>query len=232
MAQRRRRIAQEDRERIVRAFEEPEQDYLVVADTLGVNRSTARGIVARFIRENRVDERPRGGRNNVKVNEEMRQCLEAILEENPMLTLEAINRKLREELPDRPHVHVRTVAKHLDGMLYTLKLAHTVPADRNRADVIQRRNEYAHWFLEEANLNHTVFIDECGFNICMDIKKPGAFATRRQSLPSGVWAERKEHYNMFGNISSVWVDISQDSVGRHDRCTFQRVSGEHKRAFG
>ena len=85
---------------VVRAFEEPEQDYLVVADTLSVNRSTARGIVARFIRENRVDERPRGGRNNVKVNAEMRLCLEAILEENPMLTLEAINRKLREELPD------------------------------------------------------------------------------------------------------------------------------------
>ena len=165
MAERRRRIAQEDRERIVRAFEEPEQDYLVVADTLGVNRSTARGIVTRFIRENRVDERPRGGRNNVKVNAEMRQCLEAILEENLMLTLEAINRKLREELPDRPHVLVRTVAKHLDGVLYTLKLAHTVPADRNRADVIQLRNKCAHWFLEEANLNHTVFIDECGFNI-------------------------------------------------------------------
>ena len=123
MAERRRRIAKEDRERIVRAFEEPEQDYLVVADTLGVNRSTARGIVARFMQENRVDERPRGGRNNVKVNAEMRQCLEAILEENPMLTLKAINRKLREELPDRPHVHVCTVAKHLDGMLYTLKLA-------------------------------------------------------------------------------------------------------------
>ena len=228
MAERRRRIAQEDRERIVRAFEEPEQDYLVVADTLGVNRSTARGIVARFLRENIVDERPRGGRNNVKVKEEMRQCLEEILEENPMLTLEAINRKLREELPDRPHVHVRTVAKHLDGMLYTLKLAHTVPADRNRADVIQRRNEYPHWFLEEANLNHTVFIDECGFNIWTSRSQ----GRSRQSLPSGVWAERKEHYNMFGNISSVWVDISQDSVGRHDRCTFQRVSGEHKRAFG
>ena len=49
MAERQHRIAQEDRERIVRAFEEPEQDYLVVADTLGVNRSTARGIVAHFI---------------------------------------------------------------------------------------------------------------------------------------------------------------------------------------
>ena len=46
---RRRRIAQEDRERLVRAFEEPDQDYLVVSDdTLGVNRSTARGTVTRF----------------------------------------------------------------------------------------------------------------------------------------------------------------------------------------
>ena len=40
---------QEDRERLVRAFEEPDQDYLVVADdTLDVNRSTARSTVTRF----------------------------------------------------------------------------------------------------------------------------------------------------------------------------------------
>ena len=162
---RRRRIAQEDRERLVRAFEEPNQDYLLVADTLGVNRSTARGTVTRFVRESRVRKRQRGGRHNIKVNEEMRQCLEEILNENPMLTLEAINASLRERLPDHAAIPVRTVAKHLDGMLYTLKLAHRVPADRNRADVIERRNEYAHWLMEEANLHHTVFIDECGFNI-------------------------------------------------------------------
>ena len=93
----------------------------------------------------------------------MRPCLEEILSENPMLTLEAINVELRERLPDRPAVHARTIAKHLDGMLYTLKLAHRVQAERNRADVIERRNEYAHWFLEEANLHHPVFIDECRF---------------------------------------------------------------------
>ena len=27
--------------------------------------------------------------------------------------------------------------------------------------VIERHQEYVHWFLEEANLHHTVFIDEC-----------------------------------------------------------------------
>ena len=40
-----------------------------------------------------------------------------------------------------------------------------MPAERNRQEVIERRHEYAHWFLEEANLHHTVFIDECGYNI-------------------------------------------------------------------
>ena len=38
----RNRIAFEHCERIVRAFEDVNEDYLIVADTLGVNRSTAR----------------------------------------------------------------------------------------------------------------------------------------------------------------------------------------------
>ena len=56
----------------MREFEDEKEDYLVVTDTLGVNRSTARGIVARYIREGR--ERPRDSRNNVRVDEEMRDC--------------------------------------------------------------------------------------------------------------------------------------------------------------
>ena len=57
----RKRIPIEHRERIVRAFEDEAEDYLLVADTLGVNRSTARGIAARYIRKRRIRERPRGG---------------------------------------------------------------------------------------------------------------------------------------------------------------------------
>ena len=64
---RRNRILNEHRERIVRAFEDPHEDYLLVVDMLGVNSSTARGIVATYVREGRTHERPRGGRNNVKV---------------------------------------------------------------------------------------------------------------------------------------------------------------------
>ena len=57
MAERvRNRIGQEDKERLVRAYQSPKQDYLAMADNLGMNRSTARGIIARYLPENRVDE--------------------------------------------------------------------------------------------------------------------------------------------------------------------------------
>ena len=63
---RRNPILLEQRERIIRAFEDTREDYLMVADTIGVNRSTARSvIVARYIREGQIAESPRGGANNV-----------------------------------------------------------------------------------------------------------------------------------------------------------------------
>ena len=162
---RRNRISLEHRERIVRGFEDEEEDYLVVADTLGENRSTARGIVARYIREVRIQERPRGGRNNVRVDEEMRDCLEEIINENCLLTLARINGELRRWLPLKPQIHDRTVARTLDGMLFRVKLARPLPADRNRPDVTNKRVDYATWFMNHAVVRHCVFVDECGYNI-------------------------------------------------------------------
>ena len=69
---RRNRIPFEHRERFVRASEDVNEDYLIVADTLGINRSTARSIVSRYVREGIIAERPRGGPNHVRVDNEMR----------------------------------------------------------------------------------------------------------------------------------------------------------------
>ena len=66
--------------------------HLALADTLGVKRSTARSIVAKY---------NRGGRNNVKVDEEMKECLNEIVNENCHLTLKQINEELRGRLPDQ-----------------------------------------------------------------------------------------------------------------------------------
>ena len=63
----------------------------MVADTIGVNWSTARSIVARYIREGRIAGIPRGGANNVRVDKEIKDCLNDTLNNNCMLTLAQIN---------------------------------------------------------------------------------------------------------------------------------------------
>ena len=105
---RRNRILLEQRERIIGAFEDTNEDYLMVADTIGVNRSTARSIVARYIREGRIAGRPRGGANNVRVDNEIKHCLNDTLNNNCMLTLAQINQELRRRLPRKPRIHDRT----------------------------------------------------------------------------------------------------------------------------
>ena len=161
----RNRIPNEVRRRIVRAFEDPTEDYLSVADTLVVNRSTARSIVATYLREGRVNERPRGGRNNVRVDDELRDCINEILNENCLLLLQQVNEELRRRLPAKPLVCDRTIGKTMDGMLISLKMAKAVPAARNRPDVIERRYEYANWFMTQGVINDCIFIDECGYKI-------------------------------------------------------------------
>ena len=94
----RNRVPNKHRERLVKTFEGEHEDYLLVADTLGVNRSTAKGIIAKYVREGRIRERARGGRNNVKVDEEMKECLGVVINENCLLTLREINQELRRRL--------------------------------------------------------------------------------------------------------------------------------------
>ena len=42
--------------------------------------------MATYVGEGRTHERPRGGRSNVKVDDEMKQCLNEIVDENCLLT--------------------------------------------------------------------------------------------------------------------------------------------------
>ena len=70
----------------------------------------------------------------VRVDNEMRDCLIEILNKNCLLTLTQLNQELRQRLPRKPRICDRTVARTLEGMLFRVKLARPVPADRNRAD--------------------------------------------------------------------------------------------------
>ena len=133
---------------------------------LGVNRSTERGIVARYIRERCIRERPKQRascrRNEAVPGRNHQQKPISVINENCVLTLSQINGELRRTLPAKPLIHDWTVARNLEGMLFRVKLVLSVPAERNRRDVCTRRQEYGNWFMNHAIMRHGVFIDECG----------------------------------------------------------------------
>ena len=104
-----------------------------------------------------------GGANNVCVDNEIKDCLNNILNDNCMLTLAQINQEIRRSLLRKPRIHDRTVARTLDGMLFRFKIARRQPGERNRPDVIQKRHDYADWFMGQAIVSHTVFVDDCGY---------------------------------------------------------------------
>lgn len=158
-------VSNPDRNRIIDAFLSDDSDYLVVADTLGVKRQTARSIVVTYLRDNRRDAIQRGGGRPLKTDQEMKDCLQEILDDNPLLTLNDINERLRQQLPDKPRISKSTLARTLDGMLITLKLAEDVPEARNAERVLQQRHDYSQWFLRHGIVGHCIFIDECGYNI-------------------------------------------------------------------
>ena len=109
----------------------------------------------------------------------MRATLEELLDDNPLLTLKQMKQQFEVRLPHKPIVSTSTIARTLNGMLITLKLAKHVPDLRNAARVLDARREYANWFLREGVLGHLVFIDETGYN--MDSQITGKSSSWRTS---------------------------------------------------
>ena len=101
-------------------------------------------------------------------------------DENFILTLSQIKQELRQRLPNNPEIHNCTVSRTLQGMLYRVKLARPLPAERNRPDVIHKRYDYASWFMKHAVVNHCLRLQH------MDCQKPSKSQDRRQ----GVQAKR------------------------------------------
>ena len=129
------RVSQVDRERLIEAFEGNEQDYLELAVNLNINKSTARSIVATYLRTGRRETLARGGATHNKIDDEMQNHMQGILDANPILTLLQMTASLSEHLLEKPGVSSATIARALDGMMITLKLVEDVPDARNSPEV-------------------------------------------------------------------------------------------------
>ena len=64
------------------------------------------------------------------VDDELRQCLQVIINEKCVLTQTQINGELKRRVPAKRLIHDRTVGLNLERMLFHVKLVQSVLADR------------------------------------------------------------------------------------------------------
>ena len=74
-----------------------------------------------------------------------------------------------------------------------------VPAERNRPDVIQRRIDYATWFLENDVVSHCVLVMNAA--LILDSSKTWTSEKGRESLQSSAWTAWTKCYCKYGNFT-------------------------------
>lgn len=160
---RNKRTTNEDRARLIESYERGD-DFVALAATLGVRRTTAYGIIRRFQASNIVEAVHAGGRRRIIDNETL-DFIVMLIEADPLLTLGQIRDTVGQIWPTKPGFSVSTLSRYLDGELISLKTAHDIPAQRNSDAVKDARHAHAEWLLDEGMQSHRVYIDETGFNL-------------------------------------------------------------------
>ncbi|XP_014782207.1 uncharacterized protein LOC106877732 isoform X18 [Octopus bimaculoides] len=96
-------------------------NYKDFAKSMGINLKTASRIILDYIKTGKREALLKGGRCNVKVDDEMRAYLYEAINNNPSITLRKINEGMRLNLPQKPLVSDGCISRTLDRMLLTRK---------------------------------------------------------------------------------------------------------------
>ena len=162
-ARQRAKISDEDKTRIVAAFERGD-DCMQLAEQLGIKRSTAYAIIRRSHQPPPAG--TWGGSRHKKVDEEMEAALTDIVGDHPTFTLDQIKRELRLRQPTKPTISRTTLVKALTGRLITMKKLEDAPLERNRDETKEGRRRFADWLMNDGiNRQELIFIDEAGINL-------------------------------------------------------------------
>ena len=81
------RVFDVDRDMLIAAFKNNVLGCLELADNLGINRARAKSIISIYLRTGRRGRLPKGGAHNMKMDDDMRHCLQHHLNVNPLLIL-------------------------------------------------------------------------------------------------------------------------------------------------
>ena len=123
------KISDIDRARIIKSYDD-EEDFVYVASTLGIKRSTAYSIVKTYAETGRKTPLARGGGRPKIIDSESIDFLIELIEKEPMVTLKYMKEQLQNHFPHKPSMHIATIGRALDGQMVTLKKCHDLPVGR------------------------------------------------------------------------------------------------------
>ena len=127
-----RRVSDADRERMIERYEQGE-DFLTTANGLGINRTTSYAVIRQYQRQQAeplAEAIGKPGRQKL-LDDESLDLLVMLVEGNVTITVNDLNRSLREVFPRRRQVSDATVSRALEGGLFTIKLCANIPSERN-----------------------------------------------------------------------------------------------------
>lgn len=196
------RISVTDKRRLFECFTRG-NDYLLLARTLGIKRTTAWAIIKRAQDNEGELRRPRGGARpqRERINEEITAAAVGIIEGHPDFTLEQINVEIRRRLPQQPVISRSSLARLLDGQLIFMKKLEDSIEYRNVDRVKENRRQFANWLLHEGIHKDLIFMDEAGVNLYC--KRTRGRARRGERAVRVVGGRRGRNLTMTFAISQV-----------------------------
>lgn len=158
-------------------------DLPSLARTLGINIKTARSIV----RTDRDLPKARGGSKST-FNVDVLTSLTKLVDDHPTYTLKQLKSELQRQRPGLA-ISTSSIDRLLDGHGYSLKQVSLQPADRNRADVKEKRKVFATWLEKDGPQTLRFYVDETNFNIWCSRKfgrsKRGTEAVQKTTASRG-----------------------------------------------
>lgn len=158
------KINQIDRDRIIDAYQN-NQDYMTLAEQLGIKRQTTQNIVIKFRNTGARAPQQKGGHTYSKLTIPMINAMVGYIEAKPTVTLKEIREKLLMEFPQNEAICVQTISRCLDGELITLKKLKSTPIQWNTLEVKASRRDFVEWLVNEGMRQTLLFQDETGFNL-------------------------------------------------------------------
>ena len=199
-------------ERILKAARE-NSNWALMAKNNGVKYHTA----YKWVTKNSAELQKRGGRRNVKIQDEHTDFLINCLSENCQLTLKELQAKLYNQFNLR--VSHQAIAKTLDGRTITLKKVYLEAHNMNIDDNKRKRKLYVEKINELISENKTIFyVDESNVNLFAKRGYGRSILGTRASIK--VASSKGPNIHMLGAISSIGTSFFEKRRGAYNHTDF------------